>query len=398
MFGQLHLVTGSPTGDWLPNPGYESAVFRLGPDGTLARVTTIVPAAAGIDWILESQSMRKMVIGQRSPQPIVVFDYDKVETVKVCSDPGRRSLPEWSPLDWGRRSLPEWSPLDWSLIDQWLVDSPARGPALAMEGGRGDPLEYRILAMVLDPSVPCDKSFAPMDAGELRHAAVSGVAGVADTGGRDVMDTILNRKTGRLQIAAVPPFSSSLDQDLPLEMFAGMEAPWTHIFVNNSQIMAVSITDYGGSHEQRLVVFRKRDKTWLAVPKVSERLSVRGFGAHLAITAAQVKDARLPQSLGQAEWRAEKTDKGPATTTGMFFFPVAYPGRLHLYDANTEQVRTITTNQGDSEILLVDGQTVYYRASDRLYSVAFTPTGFSEPKILAKAEPIRDAHWAFMKR
>jgi len=60
-------------------------------------------------------------------------------------------------------------------------------------------------------------------------------------------------------------------------------------------------------------------------------------------------------------------------------------------------MRSITTNQGDSEVLLVDRQTVYYRASDRLYSTDLTPDGFSKPHLLVKAEPVRDAHWAFME-
>jgi len=40
-----------------------------------------------------------------------------------------------------------------------------------------------------------------------------------------------------------------------------------------------------------------------------------------------------------------------------------YPGKLHLYDVDTERTYTISTKQGDSEILLVDNNTVYYRAS-----------------------------------
>jgi hypothetical protein len=183
-----------------------------------------------------------------------------------------------------------------------------------------------------------------------------------------------------------------------MDMFAGMDVPWTHILVNNREIMAVSITDYGKSGEQRLVVLRKRDKTWLRVPKVSEKFAVRGFGAFLAITAAQAKDARLPESAGRAEWGAPRTNKGPDVAWKMDKFPVAYPGRLHLYDATTERVRSLTTNQGDSEVLLVDGQTIYYRASERLYSAGFTATGFGEPHLLVKDEAIRDAHWAFIKR
>ena len=303
LFGQLHLITGSPNPDEPPPGGYESAVFRLAPDGSLARVTTIVPAAVGSEWIVESQSMRKMVIGQRFPAPIVVFDFDKAGIVK-----------QWATcrtMTTGLRSTGGWSiPRRGGLYWPWTA---------------GMVYSSHILGMVLDPSVACDKSFAVMDPGELSQAVLSGVAGVAEIGGRDVMSVILNRKTGKLEIFS-PNGSGYFDQDLPMEMFAGMDVPWTHILVNDSEIMAVSITDYGKSGEQRLVVLRKRDKTWLRVPKVSEKFAVRGFGAFLAITAAQAKDARLPESAGRAEWGAPRTNKGPEIALRMDEFPSGLSG------------------------------------------------------------------------
>jgi hypothetical protein len=73
------------------------------------------------------------------------------------------------------------------------------------------------------------------------------------------------------------------------------------------------------------------------------------------------------------------------------------PGKLHLYDVETEQLYTINTEQGDSEIVLVEADVVFYRVSDRLYSVSLRETGLGEPRLLCTDELIRDAHWAFMK-
>jgi hypothetical protein len=75
-----------------------------------------------------------------------------------------------------------------------------------------------------------------------------------------------------------------------------------------------------------------------------------------------------------------------------------YPGRLHLYDVDTERTCTISTNQGDSEILLVENGTVYYRAGDRLYSATLTDEGLTPGRLLATSESVRNAHWAFFKR
>jgi len=74
-----------------------------------------------------------------------------------------------------------------------------------------------------------------------------------------------------------------------------------------------------------------------------------------------------------------------------------YPGRLYLYDVDTERVFTITTDQGDSEVLLVEDDTVYYRASDRLYSAPITAKGMGPARLVAKGDEVRDSHWAFVK-
>ena len=55
----------------------------------------------------------------------------------------------------------------------------------------------------------------------------------------------------------------------------------------------------------------------------------------------------------------------------------------------------ITTDQADSEILLIEKGVVYYRVSDRLYSAPITATGIGTASLLATDEAIRDAHWAF---
>jgi hypothetical protein len=75
-----------------------------------------------------------------------------------------------------------------------------------------------------------------------------------------------------------------------------------------------------------------------------------------------------------------------------------FPGRLYLYDVSTDRAYTIVTNQGDSEVLLVQDGVVYYRASDRLYSATIANKGLSPGRLLLTSEVIRDAHWAFVKR
>ena len=63
---------------------------------------------------------------------------------------------------------------------------------------------------------------------------------------------------------------------------------------------------------------------------------------------------------------------------------------------DSEKMYPITTNQADSEVLLVENGVVYYRVSDCLYSAEIRGGEIGAPKLLAKAEEVRDAHWAFI--
>jgi hypothetical protein len=168
------------------------------------------------------------------------------------------------------------------------------------------------------------------------------------------------------------------------------------IIANNSKLLAVCL--HNGVDTCRIQLLRKRDQRWLTLPKQSERWGpMRGFGQFVAVAEAYQKNERNPESAGSAEWRKTEARMGPSTQERFDEDNRSFPGRLHLFDVETEKTRTIVTNQGDSEIILVENDTVYYRVSDRLYSAPFIADGFGPARMLATDELIRDAHWAFIK-
>jgi hypothetical protein len=75
-----------------------------------------------------------------------------------------------------------------------------------------------------------------------------------------------------------------------------------------------------------------------------------------------------------------------------------YPGILFLIDSVGGRQYQIRTNQGDSEILLVEGSTVYYRVNDELRPVPIQGNALGASTLLAKDDDLRDAHWAFTDR
>ncbi|MCC6590396.1 MAG: hypothetical protein IT168_27135 [Bryobacterales bacterium] len=76
---------------------------------------------------------------------------------------------------------------------------------------------------------------------------------------------------------------------------------------------------------------------------------------------------------------------------------VVYPGKLHIYDVETEKLFPLTTNQADTEVLLVQNGFVYYRVLNELYSAPISNEGLGHPSLLATDDAILDAHWAFIK-
>lgn len=75
-----------------------------------------------------------------------------------------------------------------------------------------------------------------------------------------------------------------------------------------------------------------------------------------------------------------------------------YPGVLHLYNADTAKTFTINTHEPDSEILLVENQTILYRVNDSLFEAKLESDGIGPARLLVQSDVIRDTHWAFTKR
>ncbi len=66
-------------------------------------------------------------------------------------------------------------------------------------------------------------------------------------------------------------------------------------------------------------------------------------------------------------------------------------------DTRTGKTWQIATNQGDSEPLLVNGTTAYYRVNDRILKAELQQNGqVGPPALLAQSDELRDAHWAFL--
>jgi len=377
-FGQLHLITGSPTPNYLN--GFESALLRVGADGGVARIATLVSEESGTEWIGTSEDWRKAVLLPRDGglyDRVVVVDFDKAVVVKDCRAGGPRPF----------------------TYNEWLWDSPTKGHLLAEYIGGEKPGNRVVVGMLLDPDIPCDKTFTNPDKGDIRYVLASGTAGVSDVDRGPNMRVWIS-SDGKVMYSFLDG-SVYFDFQIPSAMMDGISRPASVVAVSSRALFAINLCDFSDPEKGRLLVLRRADNTWHRVPVNTGQLGlVRGFGTFLAIVDYQRKSDKMPGSAGSAEWRTKDSVTGPDMKSRFDNddFGYAYPGRLYLYDAAAERTYTILTNQGDSEILLVEDNVVYYRASDRLYSAPITKTGLGAAKLLATSDLIRDAHWAFIKR
>jgi len=370
---QLHLITGS-AGPKSPN-GYVSALFRVTGGGSVEKVEDLVTEPIGTDWITASQDLRIAVLAPRgTDQNLVVIDFDKAAAVKKCKKPETGM----------------------AVIEQWLWDTPDHGPVYADYLALGNHGQLR--AMVLDPSVPCNQSFLPIGPQDAKFLVASGSAGVAGSGGRDDMFVGIKSDGTFRNFFPWGVGEVYFDERVPVALFADFVHPNTYIVADDAQLLLMVMFEDGRPTSRRALIFRKGDKTWRTMPDVGESTSYeRVFGSYIAAVAVVPKEAAKEVSAGRSEWRTEDSKTGPSMSSRFHDSPFVFPGRLHLYDASTERTYTIITNQGDSEILLVENGAVYYRASDRLYRADLTDKGLSPGRLLATSDVIRDAHWAFIK-
>jgi hypothetical protein len=227
------------------------------------------------------------------------------------------------------------------------------------------------------------------------NLVMSGRAGVAEVAAQEVLVVTADEDGKFHRILAADDIY--LGFQLPKSILAEFVEPNANVLVNSPQILVVGVSNLK-SPNRVLVALRKRDETWLRIPvRVSGYPLTRGFGRYVATAETQEKTAETPVSAGSQAWPISRRATGPNIAAAFRDSSVIYPGRLHVYDVERQRNYSIVTNQGDSEVLLVENDTVYYRVSDKVYAADITDQGLTPARLLAASELIRDAHWAFIK-
>jgi hypothetical protein len=370
---QLHFISGYLSADSSEGT-YASGLFRVESDGKVTSISELVPKKTGTERIELSYDSRVAVVRPWRGSSIIVLSFD---------DPVGRTC-----------KLPALPPARSPAAD-WVAYSPSRGLAFeilsvpARDQSVGDSVVH---AISLDPSLPCESKWTNLDSTEIRYAVLAGRAGTTALPIRTVAGGVDRHGAVNLWAGALVP----LGYPSPSALLRGFEPIHSAVGVIDSHVFVVSSFDKDNNY--RVMVYRKSDKSWRLLPIRTElKPGLRGFGRYLVATERRPRSSVNSESPGGAEWREEESTMGPSTALAFRSDEVLYPGKLHIYDVDTDNVFQIDTKQGDSEILLIEGNTVYYRLSDRIYSAPITENGIGAARLLARDEAIRDAHWAFYK-
>jgi hypothetical protein len=370
---QLYLVSGTPT----PNGSAQYAMRLLHVNMGTSKTeldTELIPSTRGVEWVGISYDWQRIVVQARGLDgPITVIDFNRAPATKVCTPPKAAG----AELD----------------IKRWLASIPRNGLFFQQHLAESDMKKDVVQSMNTEFTVSCNKSFSVVPPDQRQFIAAHGITGVGGQGGSDGVVEFV-QGSGEIVFG----FSGKLIRsgyEVPASMWDRGKSGSVGIMINDSSALAISLNSEPAGYKSWIL--RKKDNTWHALPVVNPS-PTRGFGRFIAIAEATPKNSINSAAVGSGDWNKPERPTGPVKKTWFDEDEDTFSGRLLLYDVDADRTFVIATGQGDSEIVLVDGNIVYYRVSDGLYSVPITDAGIGLRHLLAMGPEILDVHWAFVKQ
>lgn len=234
--------------------------------------------------------------------------------------------------------------------------------------------------------------------------------------GADYLMVYTNETDGRLFIPKTPTieerpvFPFEIPDSLQLK-----EKKRILILINNKESFVVAIKESEPNANKigysKLVIKNKIGEEWFGYFIKGNRQVIRGFDSWLAGTvvsdnmklitnengAVIGKEIFDEVSPGKLERRKKETLTGTTFDKRADYLNLYYSGILYLLNIDTREYIEWNTGQGDSEILLVQDEVVYYRVNDKIYKATIiNGEKLGETELLIQDEKVPDIHWAFI--
>jgi hypothetical protein len=234
--------------------------------------------------------------------------------------------------------------------------------------------------------------------------------------GDDTGSNLVFKVEGGRAITRFP--GAPVDLGIPIPRRFETETDATFILdIRNDDVIVVDRLNERGSGAPGIVgrthlsIYDRKSGSWHDVVFDGGGASIRAFGRWLLVNEATVT---MDISKGVAERKGdEKKSPGEAfrqrvlnpqdrpqdqiTIDGIFSqSSFAFPGTIHLYDTRSKMKYTISTGQGDTEVLLIEGNVVYYRVNDSLFRARIGSAQIENVTQILKDDDVQLAHWAFL--
>lgn len=178
------------------------------------------------------------------------------------------------------------------------------------------------------------------------------------------------------------------------------------IILNNKNqfVLRLSSTEYVNNEigSTTLIIYDYNKQKWCKQQIKGNKPNINSYGNWLAgvvydYTGQNYDDNK--ESPGK-DTRVKLNSKNEFNADVRFyFFNIYSPGILYLFNTYTQKYIEWNTGQGDSEILLVEDDKVYYRVNDEIYKAPIQKgEKLGKSELLIKDPQVLDIHWAFISK
>jgi hypothetical protein len=212
-------------------------------------------------------------------------------------------------------------------------------------------------------------------------------------------------KLGALSLGAIRPgpLGHRLNNSILRELPPKQEDPY-HLEANTRDWLALLRVgknrstggEVGASFHD---ILDKRSGSWRTFEVPGTASVLKNFGDWMAGTVIDGNSSK------QSPGREHRKDiyggrrQSPVEPTADYAWSVSNqysPGELSVLNARSGKQYTIETHEGDSEVLLVENGTIYYRVNDSIFRAPIGQENVGTPVLMATDPHIPDVHWAFL--
>jgi len=179
------------------------------------------------------------------------------------------------------------------------------------------------------------------------------------------------------------------------------------VLINNNQTLVLYLYEMEKQPKWNKIKLRVLDKgnsSWSYFTVETSIISLKSFerwlGGNSMVREAYKNNEVNNMTFKEGDWIKKETQFGPSYPS-LIDADESYKfyseGNLYLYNIDSKTTIRWETGCGDSEILLVHNEVVYYRVNDKIYKTPIiNGKELSNSQLLIQDGRVADIHWAFM--